>query len=202
MDLQKLKIDKLIKELDYIKSEISYKKAIIKDADIEFLNIVNEYLNLYPDLKKVYDDNLKIKTEELKINNTNAGSTEELSIEKEEDIEVKLHPLNDEIKKTYRDIVKVTHPDKVNNKRLNNMYLDATSHYKNNDLTSLYSICDKLGIDYDIKDDFESILTNDLTTLKSSISFMESSLSLKWKVESDQNIKDLLILSYIRSIIL
>jgi hypothetical protein len=45
------------------------------------------------------------------------------------------------IRKLYRDIVKVTHPDKVDNKSLNDIYIESTKCYDENDKIGIYKIC-------------------------------------------------------------
>jgi DNA gyrase subunit A len=51
---------------------------------------------------------------------------------------------DDNLKKLYRQVVKVTHPDKVKNKSLNSFYIDATNSYNNDDYINLYLIAIKL----------------------------------------------------------
>ena len=133
--LKKLENIKLMKEFDFIESEFNLKNEIIVDADSNFLKTVNDYLNDRPELKKIFNDKVDKKMEEMlekkkKEDNDdgdqieNEGSSEDLDSEGNkineddgdkinEDEENKIIFRNDKIKKLYREIAKVTHPDKI-----------------------------------------------------------------------------------------
>ncbi len=51
------------------------------------------------------------------------------------------------MKNIYREIVKVTHPDKTDSEELNEIYVEAKKAKEKNDLLELYFICGKLKID-------------------------------------------------------
>ncbi len=62
------------------------------------------------------------------------------------------------IKHLYRKIVQKTHPDKVNSDALNELYYKAVDAQKNGDLLTMYSICNELGIKFNITDQEISML--------------------------------------------
>ena len=157
--LNLLKVNKLLKELDYIESDFEYRNEIIKDADSEFINSINSFLEEHPDLKEIYDKNITDK-----INESIKKQQEDFDLEdgdSEEDSEEDSEDLSDEdledseeeienkknisqLKKLYREIVKLTHPDKIKNKKLNDFYIKATEFYNDNNKIGLYKICNEL----------------------------------------------------------
>jgi len=66
---------------------------------------------------------------------------------------IKLDKGDPKLKSIYRKIVTITHPDKVKSNALNKFYVKATDANKNGDILTLYSICNELGIDFEITDD-------------------------------------------------
>ena len=114
--------------------------------------------------------------------------------------EVEIEPKKEKspkVKKLYREIVKLTHPDKVKVKKLNDLYLKATEYYESDDITGLYTICTELGIEYELDEsDNESILSK-IKSLKGKIGFIESTFTWKWYSAKDKE-KENLILNYIQ----
>ena len=68
-------------------------------------------------------------------------------------IYVRVDNKSPKVKKIYREIVKITHPDKSNKKSHNDIYVKATEYYNMNDKISLYKLATELDIDYDIEYD-------------------------------------------------
>ena len=121
---------KLIRELDFVESEFNYKSEMIKEIDYEFKKEVESVLSANQELKNVFtksvDEFNKEKTKVLNEHYENINTFEETeTIEK-----------NPKIKSLYRVIAKTTHPDKVNDDNLKELYLEATKAYENNNLFS------------------------------------------------------------------
>lgn len=102
------------------------------------------------------------------------------------------------LKKLYREIVKLTHPDRVKIKKLNELYIKATGMYDKNDLAGIYSICNELKIDYEIDEDDAQNITTKITTLRERIGFIESTITWKWHYSKTPQEKEQLIFLYIR----
>ena len=100
------------------------------------------------------------------------------------------------IKKYYREIVKLTHPDKVQNEKLNEFYITATEYYNDNDLIAIYSICSQLYIDYELEDSDYALIKIKIENLNKKISFMESTYTWKWYNVEDSE-KEKVIEQYI-----
>jgi hypothetical protein len=65
----------------------------------------------------------------------------------------------------------VTHPDKVDNKSLNDIYIESTKCYDENDKIGIYKICTYLDIDYDIDIEDDKIIEGKIESIKNRISF-------------------------------
>lgn len=176
--LQFLQTKKLFKELEYMESDFEYRNEIISEADSDFISKVNNFLEEHPKLKEIYDDKIDSHIQQSILRNTEEVIElfEEEVIEQEIFEEVKLP----KVKKLYREIVKLTHPDKVDQKSLNDLYLTATKYYDNNDKIGLYKVCTELDIDYDLDDEDNQIIESKIDDLKRRIEFLESTFTWQW----------------------
>lgn len=207
--LKQLEVKKLLKELDFIESDFNYKNEIVFEADINFIKSVNDLLEKHPLLKDVIDKKNNKRTESI--------FTEKIkqALEKDKEVEVLVEDepvefINEEIvfnevdpkevkmRKLYRDIAKLTHPDKIVSEKLNDLYLKSTKFYKNSDITGIYYICDELGITYEIDEQDNKLIASKIDNLKNRISFMESTLTWRWYHSENEKEKEQIVLSYIK----
>lgn len=191
--LKILKLKKLLKGLEYLEDNYTYTQEMISEADNDFMESVSSYLESNPNIKEVYNTkneytNKKI-LEEIK-KNDNVPNND--YIEKKD----KKEPSKD-TKKIYRDIVKLTHPDKVNDEVLKQIYIDASLLYENDDIIGLYKICDKLNIEYKINENDIDFLNNKIKEIKSKISFLESTFTWKWLNSEDESKRNEIVLTFI-----
>ena len=120
--LKQLEIKKLMKELDFIESDFNYKNEIVQEADSNFIKSVNTLLDQHPLLKDVFDKRINVKIESIfkqkdeEIKEKN--ETEENNSEIEEDEVIVRKVIDKKVRKLYREIAKVTHPDIIINKSL------------------------------------------------------------------------------------
>ena len=216
---KQLEQKKIIKELEYIENDFEFKNEIISEVDSEFINNVNEFLKGRPDLKELFDKKMGKKFDDVMDNGNNEGGEEDSNKDSEDgekvnpdqiednlndggeiSEEVEIEPKKEKskkVKKIYREIVKLTHPDKVKVKKLNDLYLKATEYYDSDDISGLYTICNELDIEYELDEsDNESILSK-IKSLKGKIGFIESTFTWKWYSAKDKE-KENLILNYIQ----
>lgn len=195
--LQYLQTKKLFKELDYIESDFEYRNEIISEADSEFITQVNNFLDNHPELKEIYDEKIDNHIQQSILRNT-----EEVIELFESEIEEEIIPYEDpklpKVKKLYREIVKLTHPDKVDKKSLNDLYLSATKYYDNNDKIGIYKICTELDIDYDLDEDDNQIIESKIEDLKRRIQFLESTFTWQWINTNGDKEKTEMLINYIR----
>jgi hypothetical protein len=185
-----LEVKKLLKELDYIESDYEYRNEIITEADSDFIRKVNIFLNDYPELKQLYDKKISDKINS--IINSSVDIIDDISEVLEQEVIVDIKPIK--IKKLYREIVKITHPDKVDNKSLNDIYIESTKFYEDNDKISIYKICTYLDIEYDIDIEDDKIIESKIEIIKNRIAFLESTFTYQWiKMEDDAKKTEMMI---------
>lgn len=164
--LHELHINKIIQEYSYLKSDEDFKKEVISTKQSEFLNIINQTLQTFPPDKIRKHDDTQPPPADIK----------------KKGIDIEEIPNNTKVKakNVYRDIVKLTHPDKVDDKELNELYIEAKDAYEVYDLFELYFIARSLNIK--LKLTFEEMDTlNKLIDLKKqNIKSIESSYVWLW----------------------
>jgi len=204
-----LQLKKLLKELEYIESDFEYRSELISEADNEFIKSINNFLDIHPDIKDIYDKKINEKIDQSIKKNQESNPITELEVT--EDIEEEpiyesvmdnmvtdLVETNVKLKKLYREIVKLTHPDKIKKSNLNDIYIKATQFYNFNDKIGIYRICSELNIDYDIDDDDEIFISERIDSLRKRITFLESTFTYKWFESENEEEKNRIMVEYIK----
>ena len=194
--LQYLQTKKLFKELEYMESDFEYRNEIISETDSEFITQVNNFLDNHPELKKIYDEKIDNHIQKSILKNTE--EVIELFESNDEEIITYEDTKLPKLKKLYREIVKLTHPDKVDNKSLNDLYLSATKYYDCNDKIGIYKICTQLDIAYDLDEDDNQIIESKIEDLKRRIEFLESTFTWQWINTNDDKEKTEMLLNFIK----
>src|ERR1035437_2065854 len=132
-NLKYLEFQRLIKELQFVEADYIYQHEIIRQSDKVFLEEIELMLNKFPELKNILKEKKEMVINQVDIN----PIIEEIETQQ---------PL--EVKQIYREILKSTHPDKIKNTKLNELYLEATNAYESGDLVTLYKVCSVLMIDF------------------------------------------------------
>jgi hypothetical protein len=177
--------DILFKKLDYLNSEYLYKKNLLKRIDIDFNSKINEIIDSHKELKDIAD----INTPEL-----NSEDIIEIDYEDNNIIE------NNHLKDMYRQITKMTHPDKIKNNYLNGVYVETNKCYDEGDEIGLYNSAYKIGIDFDINQKLESDIIKRIDQILNNIRLLENSYPWKW-FHSNPIDKDKVILDFIEKTI-
>jgi len=161
--LKKLEIKKIFKEYSLLLADDEYKKEMVNEHRSEFLTQI--------ETKK---KELGIKPEEPKVENVeSSGKTTETIIDIDENTKKKL-------KKIYKEIVKKTHPDKIDSEKYLEMYITSKKAFEENNIIDLYSICIDLEINFEYDDtDIQSML-NIIDSKKSKLKNLESSYLWLW----------------------
>jgi phenylalanyl-tRNA synthetase alpha subunit len=200
--ISKLKIQRTIKEYDFLKSEYDYINQLTSEADKEVMSIVNEYLSNKPALKDIYEskerkiieDNLK------KIKKNLENEEKEKSEEKEKKESEPSKKKSKKSKTLYREIVKKTHPDKVkDNEKLKDLYVRATDSYNEDDAASLYAICDELDIEFNVGEEDLLFFEQNIHRIKSEIDFLTKTFSYQYAMSESKKEKDKVILNFIKT---
>jgi hypothetical protein len=191
-DLRELERKRLIKELEYVRSDLEYKSEVVYEADNSFMKSLGALFEEKPLLKEMFDMTIGKKIEEM----LEGRLAEESNAEAEEKEETES---DRKLKKAYRDIAKATHPDRVSEERLNEIYIQAGSMYESRDVMGIYGICEKLGIPYEIGEEDGEMLKSQISEMKERILFMESTFAWKWFHTESENEKNSMLLEYIKS---
>lgn len=198
--IKQLESKRLLKELEYIQSDLNYKMELVNEADSEFMKTLNFYLESHPKLKEMFDKKLNQKLEEtFKRKQYESNFDLEESSQKELDVqtEVQIDDRKLKIKRLYREIVKATHPDKVKNEKLNELYLKATKYYNEDNFAGTYSICDELNIEFEVEEDEKNLITEEILNIKNRIQFIEKTLTWKW-FNSDDVLRQKIMFEYLK----
>ena len=176
--IKQLYIQKILQEYNLINVDYELKNILVDENRGEFLKIVNK------------DKPVQ--------NNENPPKNSE---KKKEEPKIKDSEINEntkrKIKKIYRDIVKLTHPDKVDSELLKSYYVDATKAYDDNDLLELFVISGKLQINVDLSNDDIELLNNLINIKKTEIKKIEYSYIWLWINAKTDEQKQIIINSFI-----
>ena len=196
--LHQLEVRRLLKELDYIKSDFDYKNEIVFEADNSFMRSLNEFLEKNIVLKEMFDKKINSGIDDL-IRNRSLESVIESVSDEESEMVIVENIVDEKLRKIYRNIAKKTHPDKISDVRLNDIYIMASKMYDTNDTMGIYSICDQLGIPYDLSIEDGEILKSQISMMKERVGFMESTFTWKWYHTDDEKEKSQILVDYIKS---
>ena len=200
--LHQLEVRRLLKELDYVKSDFEYKNEIVFEADNSFMRSLNEFLERNIVLKELFDKKINRKIDEM-IRERSAENVIESTPEavEEESTEITLveKVVDEKLRKIYRNIAKKTHPDKISDVRLNDIYIMASKMYDTNDVMGIYNICDQLGIPYELSIEDSDILKSQISMMKERVGFMESTFTWKWYHTEDEDERSRILVEYIKS---
>ena len=197
--LHQLEIRRLLKELDYIKSDFEYKNEIVFEADNSFMRSLGEFLERNPVLKEMFDKKINRRIDDMIRKKSVESVIEHATEAVEEDSVSEENPADEKLKKIYRSIAKKTHPDKVEDKRLNDIYIMAGKMYDSSDVMGIYSICDQLGIPYELSKEDGDSLKSQIAQMKERIVFMESTFTWKWYHTEDEGERSHILVEYIKS---
>lgn len=126
----------------------------------------------------------------------------------EEEEDEKTAFIKEGMKRLYRQIVKLTHPDKTmhknNRKELSELYIRSKKAMASMDVYELLTICDRLDIEYRIDINQKDILEENLDKKKSQLKSLESSFIWLWisaKTDADkESIVDLFVQKHKKNI--
>ena len=199
--LHQLEVRRLLKELDYVKSDYEYKNEIVFEADNSFMRSLNDFLERNIVLKELFDKKINRKIDEMIRERSNESVIESVSDVLEESTEIVIveKAVDEKLRKIYRGIAKKTHPDKITDVRLNDIYIIASKMYESNDVMGIYSICDQLGIPYELTIEDSEILKSQISMMKERVGFMESTFTWKWYHTEDEGEKSRILVEYIKS---
>lgn len=212
MDLIDLQIKSLKSQLNFLKNDYNYKQTLIEKGDKEFQKMMKGILSENPELEELYSQKEEERKNKIIQNIINETKIEEgnseLSNEAENnddnddndnklDTPISTKEVDPKIKKLYRQIVKLTHPDKVNNEKLNKLYLTATNFYESLNYPGIYEICDELNIKYKLEKSELQSFSQEIENLKGKIQFIQGTYTWKWEQATSKKEKKQIVIDFI-----
>lgn len=188
--LKKLEHQKLIQEYNFLITDFKFKNEVINEYTKEFYADSNEKSKELVEEEKV--------EEEGDLTNKKYKIPEQKKIEpkiKDEDLP---EGSKEKIKKIYREIAKITHPDKINSQEHIETYIRAKDAYESNDLMELYFICSELHILVDVEEQEIAVLKKLVEIKKQEVKKLESSIIWMWIHTDDEKTKEQLVMQYLK----
>lgn len=202
-NLRNLELKKLLKELEFTQIEFDYKTELLVEVDREFNDEIINFLEKNPDVSEVYykksNDRIQTAIDNKFSESFRIESEVDGDIESSQNTQIVTSP---KVKKLYREIVKVTHPDSINKKNLNEIYLNATKYYNLNDKIAIYRICSELNIEYEMDEDDEFEIKSKINEIRSRSFFLETTYAWKWYQSKTEVEKNRVMIDFIRMRIL
>lgn len=167
--MKKMNYKPKILKLSYLKEEAQNHESLFSDYMADFIKENPKYKKHLDQMEEDHNSNTK---------------------------EEKKYKKHKDIKRLYRRISKVTHPDKSKSSFLESIFVQSTKDYKNNAMASLFATAVTLNID--VSDlDIEEILDrmdSEITTYEKSIKNFESSFPWRLANAKTQEEKDFIMI--------
>lgn len=172
--LVELRFNKLLREYDFLISDEQYRSELIEEYRQLFMEEVSNDLPTRSADKKKEEPPKKEKNQYL------AGD-----------------PSLKKIKRLYREIAKICHPDKTSDSFRNSLYVLAEIAYSENNLIALFKISTQLGLRFQI-DDFDlDLILSIVEEKRKTISSIEQSFIWLWIHAPSDEFKKQIILKFI-----
>jgi hypothetical protein len=181
-----LKVAKIIQEYTFLKTDEELKKELINVNQQEFLELINTRLNEF--------EESALKPQETPTEPTSAKKIEPKININEIDNNTKV-----KLKKIYREIVKLTHPDKVDSEELKELYMQAKDAYESFDLFELYFIGKTLKLSFKLTLEETKILNELIEFKKNEIKQLESSFVWIWLNSESEIEKNMVIYKFLKT---
>ena len=153
--LEQLEVKKLLQEYSFLLLDEEFKNEVVDGSREEFLN----------------------KIRETRGNESPPTPTEPQEKKKKDKIDPNTvdKSTKDKVKKLYREIAKITHPDKAKTDEHTELYIQSTVAAEEFDLFTLYEICAKLDISHSIDIEDKDILKIRINKKRDELKSIESS---------------------------
>lgn len=181
-----LTIAKIVQEYTFLKTDEELKRSLIDESTPAFLELINTQLSaIDPTLLKPQADlstQSQIKKKEPKLDIAQLDNNTRVKL-----------------KKIYREIVKRTHPDRVDSAELAELYIKAKSAYDDGDLFELYFIAKELKLNFKLTLEETRILNDLIEFKKLEIKKLEDSFIWQWMLNETAEAKQEIITRFIKT---
>lgn len=184
--IKQLEIKKLVQEYNFLLSEDEYRTEIIEENKPIFMEKVGEVkkkLDIKPNLDKIneFAKNQEIENEENRLKSENVSES-----------------TKNKIKKIYREIVKLTHPDKINSDNYLEVYHRATKYSNQFNILGLFQICVELNIPIELDMEDIDVLNFLIKQKKDDIKKIDSSFIWLWVSGINEEEKDKIVENFVK----
>lgn len=215
--INNLRNKRVLNRYFFFQQELDLKEEMLEEMDTDFRAGVENYLKDNPELEALYKARIKQKQDaayeqfkqqfkeetgqeisdstEIEVSNKSDEEPQQEETnwqEGSEDEEFEAKPENEQTKlakKLYREIVKLTHPDKIVDEQRNKLYMKATEAHENGRYLTLVLIANQLGITWEWVPNMESMIKSTVDTLQNRLSLIEKSVSWVWYNTDDHEVK-------------
>ena len=177
--LKKLEIKKLLKEYNYLMTDDEFKKEMVDEHKHAFLEKVGEIRKDIP-----------------------PTTPPQTPLQPEQEDKINLNIVSDstkkKVRKIYREIVKLTHPDKINSDKYLDVYVKATKAADEYNIFDLFIICVELNIEIELDFEDTDILNFLIQSKKNEIKKIESSFIWLWINAQSEEKKDEIVNMFVQ----
>lgn len=173
-----LQSERINREYAYVQSDLEYKRGIVNEHTQDFMSLVRDGLG---------DENLK--QPEAPAKRCSSCRVESCNVDDE---------TLKRIKKIYREISKKTHPDRDVEGLYTEENLVATQAYEDNDIYTLYQVCDAVGIPYVIDEGDMALIQKLIEGMRDELRMIEESYIWLWYIAVTEEMKKTLVENFIK----
>jgi hypothetical protein len=199
-NIHSLEIKLLIHRLDSVRKEMEFKNEkldfvnnlFFKEIQINDDIILNEYI-VEDEIEK--ENNIPINEEQI-TEEVNSGNTNEITIESIN--EKNIVDLPADIKKFFRKITVLTHPDKLKEEdplktEKLKFYIEVTKAADKYDIATILLIGYKLGLEIDVVENYTEYINREINKLSLQLKTVEYTNSWIWYHTSNINLRKIMI---------
>lgn len=181
--LKQLEIQKLMQEYSYLMLDSQYKDELIDDARNRFMETVRNVMGKPPTPHPTTQDVDQQQQQSANKQRVDPSTVDPLTRAK--------------VKQLYRNIAKVTHPDRAITDEHTDAYVRATKAADEFDLFELYGICALLGIHYMIDYNDRPLLQQHIKHKREQLKSIEQSYIWLWANAETQEEQDRLVKQFV-----
>ncbi len=174
-----IKEKSLIKKFKFLKSDLEWRQVIVDESRQDFLDEVSKKVEDMHDLLGINQPDLNDSIEE-DLQNDQSNSLE-----------------NKSLKKIYRDICKLTHPDKDETSKYEDLFRKASEAYENLNVLELFLICDDLNIEYEISKENMQLVNKNIESLENEIEKVSGTFIFKFNECDSEKEKESVVNAFI-----
>ena len=193
--MSKIKLKKLSLQYSYLKLE----KEEVTEACVNFEKEIRDYIK--DNCPEHFDTLFGPPPKVVEKDNETVETRFEEPEAQEEIVEMKSSaPKNKDVKRVYRKIVELTHPDKIGNNDKADIFHEATEAYNSEDIAELLSIASVLGLDFvDISKDTFSLIEKNVESISQEINTKKKTVAWAWSISGTKEEKDLVLEAVLKS---